>query len=87
MTALTETYTDMLRSLAALRKYVKVFYTTDLNELLSVTAIITAVTTGPEGDSITLASGESIPLKRLVNVNGVYAPGHEDYESCLDCRI
>lgn len=87
MAALAETYTDMLRSLIALRKYVKIFYSTDLNELLSVTSIITDLTNGPEGVAITLASGESIPLQRLVNVNGVYAPGHEDYESCLDCRI
>ncbi|RAJ99882.1 Rho-binding antiterminator [Larkinella arboricola] len=87
MTTLTETYTDMLRSLIALRKYVKIFYTTDLNELLSVTAIMTDFKPGPDGDYVQLASGELIRTDRLVNVNGVYAPGHEDYESCLDCRI
>ena len=87
MTTLNEPYLDMIRSLIALRKYVKLFYTTDLNELISVTSILTALKTGPDGDSVLLASGESIPLERLVNVNGVYAPGHEDYESCLDCRI
>ena len=87
MTTLTEPYMDMLRSLIALRKYVKLFYTTDLNELISVTSIMTELTIKPDGESVTLASGESIPVDRLVNVNGVYAPGHEDYESCLDCRI
>ncbi|MFC5407770.1 hypothetical protein ACFPMF_00510 [Larkinella bovis] len=87
MTTHSETFTDMLRSLIALRKYVKVFYSTDLNELLSVTSIISDWQTGPDGEAIVLASGESIRLDQLVNVNGVYAPGHEDYESCLDCRI
>jgi len=87
MTTLTETYSDMLRSLIALRKYVKIFYTTDLNELLSVTSIMTDFKSGPDGDYVQLASGELIRADRLVNVNGVYAPGHEDYESCLDCRI
>ncbi|KAA9357065.1 hypothetical protein [Larkinella humicola] len=87
MTTYTEPYMDMLRSLIALRKYVKIFYTTDLNELISVTSIMTELKAKPGGDSVMLASGESIPVNRLVNVNGVYAPGHEDYESCLDCRI
>ncbi|GAB3331340.1 hypothetical protein GCM10027299_37060 [Larkinella ripae] len=87
MLAFPETYIDMLRSLIVLRKYVKLFYFTDLNELLSVTSILTALHSGPDGDSVVLASGESIPIQRLVNVNGVYAPGHEDYQSCLDCRI
>ncbi|MFD1143159.1 hypothetical protein ACFQ4C_18675 [Larkinella insperata] len=87
MTTLTETYTDMLRSLIALRKYVKIFYTTDLNELLSVTSIMTELQSGPDGDFVRLTSGQLIRTDRLVNVNGVYAPGHEEYESCLDCRI
>lgn len=87
MTTLTEPYRDMLRSLIALRKYVKIFYTTDLNEMLSVTSIMTDLKTGPDGDYVELASGERLRLDRLVNVAGVYAPGHEDYESCLDCRI
>ncbi|GAB3900486.1 hypothetical protein GCM10028803_23450 [Larkinella knui] len=87
MTTLTAPYIDMLRSLIALRKYVKIFYSTDLNELLSVTSIMTSLENRSDGDYIQLASGESIRLDRLVNVNGVYAPGHEDYESCLDCRI
>lgn len=87
MIAYTESYREMLQSLIALRKYTRIFYSTDLNELLSVTSILTELKTGPDGDVIVLASGETIPVNRLVNVNGVYAPGHEDYESCLDCRI
>jgi Rho-binding antiterminator len=87
MTTLNEPYIDMLRSLIALRRYVKIFYSTDLNELLSVTSIMTNLQTGSDGGYVVLASGESIRVDRLVNVNGVYAPGHEDYESCLNCRI
>ncbi|MGA0556771.1 hypothetical protein ACO2Q8_08985 [Larkinella sp. VNQ87] len=87
MTTSIELFSDMLRSLVALRKYVKIFYMTDLNELLQETSIITAFNSEPAGDFIALSSGNSIPLKRLVTVNGVYAPGHEDYESCLDCRL
>ncbi|RRB07289.1 hypothetical protein [Larkinella rosea] len=82
-----ESYTDMLQSLIALRKYVKLFYYTELNELLSVTSILTKLATGPDGNVVELASGEVIPVARLVNVDGVYAPGHEDYEDCLVCRI
>lgn len=87
MTTLQESYIDMLRSLIAIRKYVKIFYYTDLNELLSVTSILTELRNGPDGDSVVLASGEVIPVAKLVNVNAVYAPGQEDYADCLVCRI
>ncbi|GAB3938738.1 hypothetical protein [Larkinella terrae] len=87
MLTLEEAYTDMLRSLIGLRKYVKIFYSTELHELLSLTSIITDLVPGPDGDSIVLVSGEVIPIARLVNVDGVYAPGQEDYTDCLVCRI
>lgn len=85
--ALTQTYHDMLTALTAQRKYVRIFYFTDLHELLSVTSIINRIATEADGEYLELASGDTIRLDRVVNVDGVYAPGQEDYEECLHCRV
>ncbi|WP_128543846.1 hypothetical protein [Larkinella soli] len=87
MNTLADPFTEMLKSLSALRKYVKIFYFSDLHELFSVTSLIKTYHEDAQGDSISLASGETIPVSRLVNVDGVYPPDKEDYAECLACRI
>lgn len=87
MTTVSEPFTDMLQALVALRKYVKIFYFTDLHELLSTTSVIKSLEMKADGEYLVLASGESIRTDRLLNVDGVYVPGQEDYADCLVCRI
>jgi len=84
--ALDPVFRDALLALVAQRKYVRVFYFTDLHEFMSETAILKGIHTEADGEYAELATGTLIRLDRLVNVDGIQSPGHSDFETCIACR-
>lgn len=81
-------FAPYLTALVAHRQYVKVQYFTELHELITRNALIVKLETASGCPVAVLASGEPIPLSRLVSAGGQFSPGYEDYapycETC-DC--
>ena len=72
------------RSLIPLKKFVRLDYFTDLREFIRTDALTKAITTVDGVDHLELATGEQIPLDRVIRIDGHLSPlypGYDDY-SC-----
>jgi hypothetical protein len=81
--------TDFQKTLTTVieqRIFSKIQYRTELQEFVTVTSLIKERVTEDGRESVVLANGEKLPLDKIVSINGVIAPGYEDYMaiSC-DC--
>jgi Rho-binding antiterminator len=84
----TASFSDYLATLIQQRQYVKVQYFTEFHELVTLHALV--VRLAGEGDTltVTLSSGEVIPMNKFVSAGGQFAPTYDGYapycETC-DC--
>jgi hypothetical protein len=72
------------RSLIPLNKYVRLDYFTDLREFIRTDALTKAIIEKDDTDHLELATGEQIPLDRVIRIDGHLSPkypGYDDY-SC-----
>lgn len=79
------TLTDAeFRALIPLNKFVRLHYFTDLREFIKTDALTKAIVTIDGVDYLALATGEQIPLDRVIRIDGHLSPkypGYDDY-SC-----
>jgi hypothetical protein len=75
-----------LKKVIEQRVFSKIQYRTDLQEFITITSLIREKVTENGEDWVELANGGKIRLDQVVSINGVVAPGYEDYMaiSC-DC--
>ena len=73
-----------LEETAAKKSYVRVHYYSDLQELLKVTSVVKKLENRGGQDYLLLASGEEIPLQKLLRVGDIIAPGH-DQDDAYSC--
>ena len=85
-----ETYTPTtlsdadFRALIPLRKYVRLDYFTDLREFIRTDALTKTIAVVNGVEHLELATGEQIPLDRVIRIDGHLSPnypGYDDY-SC-----
>ncbi|MDB5242240.1 MAG: hypothetical protein JWP57_2865 [Spirosoma sp.] len=72
------------RALIPLNKYVRLHYFTDLREFIKTDALTKAIIDIDGTDYLELATGEQIPLDRVIRIAGHLSPkypGYDDY-SC-----
>lgn len=72
------------RALIPLNKFVRLDYFTDLHEFIRTDALVKRIVDQNGVESIELATGEQIPLDRVIRIDGHLAPrypGYDDY-SC-----
>jgi hypothetical protein len=72
------------RALIPLNKYVRLHYFTELREFIKTDALTKAIIDIDGTDHLELATGEQIPLDRLIRIDGHLSPkypGYDDY-SC-----
>lgn len=72
------------RALIPLNKYVRLHYFTDLREFIKTDALTKAIIDIDGVEHLELATGEQIPLDRLIRIDGYLSPkypGYDDY-SC-----
>lgn len=68
------------------RQFVRLEYLTDLNEFIKADMALRELLTKDGAESVELASGDTVPLERIVSVSGQLSPlfpGYANY-SC-DC--
>lgn len=79
------TPTDVeFRALIPLNKFVRLHYFTDLREFIKTDVLTKAVVIVDGVDHLELATGEQIPLDRVIRIDGHLSPkypGYDDY-SC-----
>jgi len=79
------TLTDAdFRALIPLNKFVRLDYFTDLREFIRTDAMTKAIVPIDGIDHLELATGEQIPLDRVIRIDGHLSPrypGYDDY-SC-----
>lgn len=63
------------------RSYVKIQYFTDIHEFMTSMSVLKSITMQEGMDHLLLASGECIPLDKIVRLDGMVAP---DYEGMMD---
>ena len=84
-TATSATLTDdEFRALIPINKFVRLHYFTDLREFIKTDALTKAISMVDDIDYLELATGEQIPLDRIIRINGHLSPrypGYDDY-SC-----
>ncbi|MBD2702558.1 hypothetical protein IC229_18060 [Spirosoma sp. BT702] len=67
-------------------KFVRLEYLTDLNEYIKTDVLIKQLTWADGAEWLELATGETIPLDRVVYVSGKLSPRYPGYESySCDC--
>ncbi|MFD2573687.1 hypothetical protein ACFSUS_23815 [Spirosoma soli] len=72
------------RSLIPLKKFVRLDYFTELREFIRTDALTKAISEKDGVDYLELATGEQIPLERVIRIDGHLSPrypGYDDY-SC-----
>lgn len=72
------------RTLIPLKKFVRLDYFTDLREFIRTDALTKAISTINGVEHLELATGEQIPLDRVIRIDGHLSPrypGYDDY-SC-----
>ncbi|MBC3540144.1 hypothetical protein ACFSC6_16710 [Rufibacter sediminis] len=69
----------------AKKKFLKIQYRTDLNEFLTVTALIKKVEETGNGLKVELATGEEIPFDQLVKVGDVASNQFTSRDFTCDC--
>lgn len=77
---------DRLNALVARKRYVKIFYQSDLKEILQTAGIVQRIETVHGRPSATTNTGLSIRVDRLISLDNCLAPGWEDYEPLLYCN-
>lgn len=71
-------------ALIPINKFVRLHYFTDLHEFIKTDALTKAIVSLDGVDHLELATGEQIPLDRVIRVDGHMSPrypGYDDY-SC-----
>lgn len=71
-------------TLIPINKFVRLHYFTDLREFIKIDALTKAIVTIDGVEHLELATGEQIPLDRVIRVDGHMSPrypGYDDY-SC-----
>ena len=72
------------RALIPLNKFVRLHYFTELREFIKTDALTKAIVNIDGVDHLEVATGEQIPLDRLIRIDGHLSPkypGYDDY-SC-----
>lgn len=72
------------RALIPLNKFVRLDYFTDLREFIRTDALTKAIVNRDGVEHLELATGEQIPLDRVIRIDGHLSPrypGYDDY-SC-----
>lgn len=84
-TAAATILTDaQFRALIPLNKFVRLHYFTDLREFTKADALTKSIVNIAGVDHLELATGEQIPLDRVIRIDGHLSPkypGYDDY-SC-----
>lgn len=76
-------FKEELETLIAQRSAVRIQYYSEINEFLSVTAMIKDLFVKGEEEYIALATGEEIRLDKIIRVGSKPAPGYdEEYFKC-----
>lgn len=75
---------DVLEAVATEKRYVKVYYYSEIRELLSAMAIVKDIYTRDKMEFLVLNTGEEIRLDRIVRIDDVPAPNH-DYNDDFSC--
>ncbi|QHT67152.1 hypothetical protein GXP67_11090 [Rhodocytophaga rosea] len=86
-TAIDNSFREHIEALSAQKKYIGINYLTDINELLSVTAIIKNITARDDHEYAQLSSGEEIRLDKIVRADGKTSPDYPDYDFSYNCSI
>lgn len=84
---MTNAAADFRRYLSTLmteRRYVKIQYFTDLHELVTINALLRTLPGGDAVSHLTLSTGETVVLDRLVSADGYFAPGYDGYQLYCD---
>lgn len=68
------------RALIPLNKFVRLDYFTDLREFIRADALTKAITTINGVDHLELATGEQIPLDRVIRIDGHLSPRYPSYD-------
>ncbi len=73
---------DLFRAGITPGKFVRIEYMTDLHEFTKTDALVKKI----NADDLELATGDVVPLNRIVRIDGVLSPRYPGYESySCDC--
>ncbi len=76
-------FRSKINELIEQRKSVRIQYYTDINEFISITALIKTLYQKEAVSYITLSNGEEIGLDKVVRIGDLPAPGYDkDYFAC-----
>lgn len=77
---------DVLEAAATENRYVKIYYYTEIGEMLSAMAVVKNIYTKDKMEFLVLSTGEEIRLDRIVRIDDVPAPNYDSFDdfSC-DC--
>jgi Rho-binding antiterminator len=86
-TTIDNSFRAHIEALSAQKKYVGINYLTDINELLSVTAIIKGLPVKDGVEYAQLSNGEEIRLDKIVRADGKTSPDYPDYDFSYNCSL
>jgi hypothetical protein len=86
-TSINNSFRTHLESLSSQKKYVGINFLTDINELLSVTAIIKRIDVKDDYEYAQLSNGEEMRLDKIVRADGKTSPDYPDYDFSYNCSL
>ncbi|OIN60309.1 hypothetical protein [Arsenicibacter rosenii] len=85
-TNLPNTFEQQIDTAATDRRFVRIEYMTDLHEYIKTDVLVKGRVSKDGVDTLLVATGDEIPVKKIVAINGAISPGYTGYESySCDC--
>lgn len=78
---LNDPFLTALYDAAQYRRFVRLEYFTDLHEFIRTDALLKQITEQNDLAVLELATGEQIPIKQVVSINGVLSPDYPGYDN------
>ncbi len=85
-TNVLNTFEQEIDAAVSERRFVRLEYMTELHEFIKADVLVKGRESASDTDMLLLATGQEVPVKKIVSINGVISPNYPGYDnySC-DC--
>lgn len=80
-TTVLNTFEQEITAAAAERRFVRLEYMTDLHEFIKADVLVKGRASQDDTHTLLLATGQEVPVKKIVSINGVISPNYPGYDN------
>jgi len=78
---LNPSFDQELKAAVAERRFVRIEYLTELHEFIRTDVLLKQIVSRDGAEFLELATGQEVPVRKVVSVNGVLSPNYPGYDN------